>query len=86
MSFTNENFSPYGCGMTAQHAVEALWRAHGIPETLKSYIKVIEQDTPPTYAEADNDSLFWFNTQNKKLYRASKNTTLQILVFFELSY
>ena len=51
------NYSPYGSGMTAQHAVEALWRASALPETLKEYIKIITGTQPPQYADADNDAL-----------------------------
>jgi hypothetical protein len=77
-------YSPYGCGMTAQHAVEALWRAAGLPETLKSYSKIITSTTPPVYTDADNDNLFWYCTTNNKLYRASRNKDLQLLVWFEV--
>ena len=41
---TLDGFQAYPCGMTAQHAVEALWNAHGINETLKSYTKIIESN------------------------------------------
>lgn len=78
------NYSPYGSGMTAQHAVEALWRASALPETLKEYIKIITGTQPPQYTDADNDALFWYCTTNNKLYRAHRNTTLQLLVWFEI--
>lgn len=78
------NYSPYGSGMTAQHAVEALWRAASLPETLKKYIKIITGTQPPAYTDADNDALFWYCTLNNKLYRAHRNTTLQLLVWFEI--
>lgn len=79
-----DNYQPYGCGMTAQHAVEALWRASDLPETLKEYSKIVCGTTPPTYEDADNDNLFWYCALNNKLYRASRNQTLQLLVWLEV--
>jgi len=82
---TLDGFQAYPCGMTAQHAVEALWRAHGITETLKSYTKIIESNDPPTYdGFTSNGIMLWWNTANSKLYKGMKNQTLQLIVWFEI--
>lgn len=82
---TLDGFQAYPCGMTAQHAVEALWKAHGINETLKSYTKIIESNDPPTYTEfASNSIMLWWNMSNYKLYKGFKSPDLQLLVWFEV--
>lgn len=82
---TLDGFQAYPCGMTAQHAVEALWRAHGLTETLKSYTKIIESDTPPKVTEFENKTIMlWWNTSNYKLYKGFKNNILQVVVWFEV--
>lgn len=81
---TLDGFSPYGCGMSAQHAVEALWRAHGLPDTLKEYYKLYEQEKAPLYDDVDSGYCFWFNTVNKKLYKGIKNKDLSLIIFFEV--
>lgn len=81
---TLDGFQAYPCGMTAQHAVEALWKAHGINETLKSYTKIIESNDPPTYAESYNGIMLWWNISNYKLYKGFKSPDLQLLVWFEV--
>lgn len=81
---TLDGFQAYPCGMTAQHAVEALWRAHGIPETLKRYTKIIEGPTVPGISEFDCDIMLWWNTSNRKLYKGFRNSDLQVVTWFEV--
>ena len=81
---TLDGFQAYPCGMTAQHAVEALWNAHGINETLKSYTKIIESNEPPSITEFTSDGiLLWWNTSNHKFYKGFRNPDLPIIVWFE---
>lgn len=82
---TLDGFQAYPCGMTAQHAVEALWKAHGITETLKGYTKIIESNDPPSIAEfTSNGIMLWWNMSNYKLYKGFKNPYLHLLVWFEV--
>lgn len=77
---TLDKFAPYATGMTAKEAVQSLWNA----KDLTSYSKVIRSTTPPSYADITNDCSFWYNASTNKLYRVSRNTTDQIVVYFEV--
>lgn len=80
---TLDGFQAYPCGMTAQHAVEALWRAHGIAETLKKYTKIIVGPNPPGIGEFDCNVMLWWNDSNRKLYKGFRNSDLQLVTWFE---
>lgn len=75
------NYSPYSTGMTAKQAVDALWKAVNIG---KETCKIISQETAPSLSDIENDCSFWYNTENNKLYRASRNVDLGIVIWFEV--
>lgn len=76
-----DKYSPYSTGMTAKQAVEALWNAYNSP---KNNCKIIRSASAPTLADINNDCSFWYNERNCKLYRAWRNTDLNILLWFEV--
>jgi hypothetical protein len=75
------NYSPYSTGMTAKQAVDALWKAVNIG---KETCKIISQETAPRLSDIENECSFWYNTENNKLYRASRNVDLGIVIWFEV--
>lgn len=78
---TNDGYSPYPTGMTAKEATDALWNAKNMGS---NFCKVITQSSAPGYAEVPNDCSFWYNTSTNKLYRACRNTSLSMIVWFEV--
>lgn len=81
---TRDGYEPYATGMTAEHAVRALWMANSLPETLKSYSRIVKQETAPLYKDVYNDCSYWYNIKTNKLYRAIRNDTYKILAWFEV--
>lgn len=78
---TLDNYSPYGTGMSAKQAVEALWNGYNLPN---NYCMIISKDTPPNFNDVKTDCTYWYNTANCKLYRAHKNDEESIVVWFEV--
>ena len=53
-------------------------------ETLKEYSHVSDLLDPPDAQQVYNQSSFWYNERNSKLYRAIKNESAQVIVWFEV--
>jgi len=81
---TQDGYAPYPINLTAKQSVDAIHRAHKLPETLAQYSHIAQTDTPPTYEDIETSGEFWFNTTNGKVYRAFKNDDDQVLVWFEV--
>ena len=78
---TLDNYSPYGTGMTARQATEALWNAYNMSG---SFCKIIRSTTAPGWNDVPNDCSFWYNETNCKLYRAWRNSSQGILIWIEV--
>ena len=53
-------------------------------ETLKEYSHVSDLLDPPDAQQVYNQGSFWYNERNSKLYRAIKNESAQVTVWFEV--
>ena len=78
---TLDGYSPYGTGMSAKQAVEALWNAYNVP---KNYCKIKRSETVPSFSDIQNDCSFWYNEKTCKWYRAHRNTDLKMIFWFEV--
>jgi len=78
---TNDGYSPYPIGLTAQESIDALNRAKNLSDELASYVKYTSGSTPPIIYDT-KDSDLWLNTNTSKLYRASIDGTT--LIWFEV--
>lgn len=81
---TNDGYNPYPINLSAKQSVEAIRRAHVLPETLAHYSFISKTDTPPTISEIKTSGEFWFNESNGKLYRSYISDTDNVLVWFEV--
>ena len=81
---TNDGYNPYPLNLSAQQSVEAIHRAHKLPETLAQYPHITKTETPPTFADVETSGEFWFNTTTSKLYRAFKNDAENVLIWIEV--
>ena len=81
---SNDGFIPYPIGLSANQSVIGIRNGYALPETLKEYSHVSDQLDPPNGDTVYNQHSFWYNETNSKLYRALKNESAQITVWFEV--
>lgn len=81
---SNDGFIPYPIGLSANQSVIGIRNGYSLPETLKEYSHVLDQLDPPSGDIVYNQHSFWYNETNSKLYRALKNESAQITVWFEV--
>lgn len=81
---SNDGFIPYPVGLSANQTVKGIRQGYGLMETLKEYSHVSDLLDPPDARQVYNQSSFWYNERNSKLYRAIKNESAQVTVWFEV--
>jgi len=81
---TLDGFAPYPINLSAKNSVDAIHRAHVLPETLSHYSFVAVTDTPPAYGDVKTSCEFWVNSETGKVYRSCVNHEEEIIIWFEV--
>jgi len=82
---TNDGYSPYPLGLTAQQAKDAITRAHNLSTELLGYIAYLDSSILPTLLDGVKEGDIWHDPVGGKYYRAYVDTTgAPVLLYFEV--
>jgi hypothetical protein len=78
---TNDGYTPYPIGLTAEETVAALQRSNDLDNEFSNYVKFFTSSTSPNISQTKNSDI-WLNSDTSKLYRASIDGST--LIWFEV--